>query len=113
MRKPILFAIAGLLLASAGAVAQQTVLSAGSWVTGNVPKYSAVSSGQPVVIDSGLPPGSPNVTVVASLPTCDSTTTGQVYVVTDASSPTYGAALTGSSTTVALALCNGSSWRAH
>lgn len=113
MKRPFLIAAVGLLLAATGALAQQTMLNAGSWVTGNVPKYSAVSSGQPVLVDSGLPPGSPNVTVVASLPTCGTPQKGLLYVVTDASSPTYGAALTGSSTTVALALCNGSSWLAH
>lgn len=114
MKRAYLAAIAGILLAAGGALAQSTMLQGGSWTAGNVPKYSANTySGQPLLIDSGLPPGSPNVTVVASLPTCSSGTKGLLYVVTDASSPTYGSALTGGSTTVALALCSGSSWLAH
>lgn len=94
------------------AAAQQVPLQGGSWVAGHVPIYSS-SSSTPVFLDSGLPPGSPNVTVVASLPTCNSAAKGLLYVVTDASSPTYGAALTGGSSTTALALCDGSIWRAH
>lgn len=115
MKKPFLIAAIGLALAIGGGVAwaQSTMTQGGSWTVGNVPKYSGTYSGQPVLIDSGLPPGSPNVTTVSELPTCSSGTVGLLYVVTDASSPTYGAALTGGSTTVALALCNGSGWRAH
>ena len=52
-------------------------------------------------------------TVVASLPTCNAGAKGSLYIVTDASSPTYGATLTGSSTTIALALCDGTNWKAH
>lgn len=52
-------------------------------------------------------------TTVAALPTCNAAAKGSLYVVTDASSPTYGASLTGSSTTIALALCSGSAWVAH
>ncbi len=110
MKTRIALIVAGLLIAG-GALAQSTMLQGGSWTAGNVPKYSANTySGQPLLIDSGLPPGSPNVTVVASLPTCSSGTKGLVYVVTDASSPTWHSVLTGSSTTTTLALCNGSSW---
>jgi hypothetical protein len=114
MRKPIVIAAIGLLLAAGAAFAQSTMLQGGSWTAGNVPKYSANTySGKPLLVDSGLPPGSPNVVEVADLPTCSSGTIGLLYVVTDASSPTYGATLTGGSSTVALALCNGSTWLAH
>jgi hypothetical protein len=51
--------------------------------------------------------------IVSALPACTSTNKGALRVVTDASSPTYGGSLSGSSTTVALALCNGTSWLAH
>lgn len=54
----------------------------------------------------------PPVTVGA-LPTCNSGATGTVYVVSDSSSPTYNASLTGGGSTKALALCNGSAWTAH
>ncbi len=113
MKTRIALIVAGLLIAG-GALAQSAMVQGGSWTAGNVPKYSANTySGQPLLVDSGLPPGSPNVTVVASLPTCSSGTKGLLYVVTDASSPSWGGALTGSSTTTTLALCNGSSWIAH
>lgn len=110
MKTRIILILAAVLIAG-GALAQSTMTQGGSWTAGNVPKYSANTySGQPLLVDSGLPPGSPNVTVVASLPTCSSGTKGLVYVVTDASSPTWGGVLTGSSTTTTIALCNGSSW---
>src|SRR5690242_3583380 len=50
---------------------------------------------------------------VATLPTCNTASKGYVYEVTDASSPTYGGTLTGSSTTLALAVCDGTNWTAH
>lgn len=55
----------------------------------------------------------PPITAVASLPTCNTARKGAVSVVTDASSPTYGGALTGSSSTVTLVMCNGASWVSH
>jgi hypothetical protein len=51
---------------------------------------------------------------VSTLPTCNSSTNKyQFAVVTDATSPTYNGALTGSGSVVTLAWCNGSSWTAH
>lgn len=114
MKRPFVIAALGLLLVATGALAQQVILQGGTtWTTGNVPKYSGTNSGQPVVVDSGLTPGSPLVTVVASLPTCASGNVGQMYVVTDALAPTYGATIAGSGAIVTLALCNGSLWKAH
>ena len=52
-------------------------------------------------------------TTVAALPTCNTAAKGYTYEVTDASSPTYGGTLTGSSTTFALAICDGTNWTAH
>jgi len=99
------------VLAAGTALAQSTMLQANSWTVGHVPKYASQTyGGQPVLIDSGLPPGSPNVTIVASLPSCSSGTKGLLYVVTDALSPTWNATLVGGSTTTVLALCNGSNW---
>lgn len=113
MKRAYFWVIGGLLLAAGAVLAQTVPLQSGNWTAGNVPKYNGFSNGQPVLVDSGLPPGSPNVTEVADLPTCDSPATGLLYVVTDALSPTYGAALTGGGSVVVLALCNGSGWRAH
>jgi hypothetical protein len=52
-------------------------------------------------------------TTVASLPTCNAASKYQISAVSDASSPTYGATLTGGGTTPVLAVCNGSNWTAH
>jgi hypothetical protein len=52
-------------------------------------------------------------TTVSALPTCNTAAKGDVYVVTDATAPTYGGTLTGGSTVVALALCTGSAWTAQ
>lgn len=53
------------------------------------------------------------VTTVAGLPGCGSSTRGYMYVVTDASSPTYNGAVTGGGTTTIPVLCNATSWTAH
>ena len=50
------------------------------------------------------------VTTVGGLPSCTSGRRGARAVVTDASSPTFLGTLTGSSSTVTGALCNGSNW---
>jgi hypothetical protein len=50
---------------------------------------------------------------VSGLPSCTSGLAGSVAYVTDASSPTYNATLTGGSSTKTLAMCNGSNWTAH
>jgi hypothetical protein len=50
---------------------------------------------------------------VSGLPTCNASSKGQLAYVTDASAPTFNATLTGGSTTVALAFCNGTAWTAH
>lgn len=53
------------------------------------------------------------VATATTVPTCNTARKGALVVVTDASSPTYGGTYTGSSTTVALMLCNGSAWLTH
>lgn len=105
----------GAVLAFTGAaLAQQTMLIGGSWTTNHVPVFGAQNvNGNPLLLDSGLTAGSSPTTIVASLPTCSSANKGQLYTVTDASSPTYGTTLTGGSTTTALALCTGAVWSAH
>lgn len=50
---------------------------------------------------------------VAGLPTCDSSITGQIRYVSDASAPTWNAPLSGSGAVRVLALCNGTDWTAH
>jgi hypothetical protein len=52
-------------------------------------------------------------TIVSSLPVCNANMAGREYMVTDASSPTYNGSLTGSSSTVTIALCNSTAWVAH
>ena len=50
------------------------------------------------------------ITTVAALPTCNTGAKGELYEVTDASSPTWHGTLTGGSTTFSGAMCNGSDW---
>ena len=44
---------------------------------------------------------------------CSSTTAGAIAYVTDATSPSWNATLTGGGSTHTLAMCNGSNWTAH
>jgi hypothetical protein len=50
---------------------------------------------------------------VASLPACNSTTSGDIAAVTDATAPTYNGALTGGGTVHVPVFCNGTSWTSH
>lgn len=50
---------------------------------------------------------------VSALPTCNAGANGYAEVVTDATSPTYNATLTGGGSVTAIALCNGTNWTAH
>lgn len=50
---------------------------------------------------------------VGTLPTCNAGSSGELAYVTDATSPTYNATITGGGTIPALALCNGTNWTAH
>jgi hypothetical protein len=58
-------------------------------------------------------PVQPPSSTVAALPSCAAGQAGAIAYVTDANAPTYNGALTGGSTTKALAMCNGSAWVAH
>ena len=51
-------------------------------------------------------------TTVALLPAAASNA-GKLYVVSDATAPTYGATLVGGGAVYALALSDGSNWKAH
>lgn len=50
---------------------------------------------------------------VATLPACTSTIKGQMAAVSDATTPTYNAALTGSGAVIVPVFCNGSAWSSH
>lgn len=50
---------------------------------------------------------------VAALPTCNAAADGQVRYVSDASAPSWGAAVTGGGSTKTLVLCNATSWTAR
>jgi len=54
-----------------------------------------------------------NPGTVGALPTCSSGRKGALFEVMDANSPTWNGALSGGGTSVVLALCDGSVWRAH
>lgn len=50
---------------------------------------------------------------VATLPTCNASSKALLLVVTDATSPTYNASLTGGGAVTLPVLCNGSAWTSH
>ena len=52
-------------------------------------------------------------TTVGSLPACNSGSEGYLYMVSDASGPTYNGTLTGGGSSRVLALCNSNIWKAH
>jgi hypothetical protein len=55
----------------------------------------------------------PGVTVVGSLPTCNSGATGTQGAVTDALAPTFLTTVTGGSSTFTPVVCNGTNWVAY
>jgi hypothetical protein len=54
-----------------------------------------------------------NPYTVATLPTCNSGSKGEIALVSDASAPVYTNTLAGGGAVEALALCNGTNWTAH
>lgn len=52
-------------------------------------------------------------TVFASLPTCNAGAAGTMRMITDSSTLTYAATVTGGGVNIILALCNGTNWTAH
>jgi hypothetical protein len=59
--------------------------------------------------------GSPRVPsyTIANLPTCNAANAGLQAYVTNATSPTYNAALTAGGAVVVPVFCNGSAWTSH
>lgn len=53
------------------------------------------------------------VTTVGSLPGCGAGQKGEIYAVSDATAPTYNAALTGGGAVSVPVYCNGSAWTSH
>lgn len=84
--------------------------AAGSGTNGVINLQDSTTAKQIIVAASG-----PQflVTTVGALPSCVAGIAGTIRVVSDALTPAYGVALTGGSSTYALALCNGSAWLAH
>lgn len=72
---------------------------------------ASLTAGQVVITTDG--PVQLKAYLVGGLPTCNGGAAGELAYVTDANAPTYNSILTGSSTTKALALCNGTNWVAH
>jgi hypothetical protein len=52
-------------------------------------------------------------TTVGALPACNAGSKFQSYVVSDANAPTYNATLAGGGAVVAVAVCDGLTWKAH
>jgi len=67
------------------------------------------------VISNSVSTGSTALTAytVSTLPTCNSSTNGALYYITDATAPTYNGTLTGGGSVRTLALCNNTAWTAH
>jgi hypothetical protein len=53
------------------------------------------------------------IAAVASLPTCNSSSKGMLYAVSDATSPTYNGTLTGGGAVSVPVYCNGTAWTSH
>jgi hypothetical protein len=51
--------------------------------------------------------------IFSALPACASGTEGTLAAVTDSTTATYGATITGSGTNHVLAYCNGTNWTVH
>jgi hypothetical protein len=58
-----------------------------------------------------LPPAT-TVAGLSAIP-CTAAATGQLRVVSDATTPAYNGALTGGGAVVVIAFCNGTAWLAH
>lgn len=111
-----------LRITSAGASNVNQIRATGS-VTGSNPSIAA--GGSDGTLDLALSGKGASGAVLASdglrlptatvstLPTCNTAYKGVLYYVTDASSPTYNATLSGGSSTITLAFCNGTNWTAH
>lgn len=54
-----------------------------------------------------------NPRTVSTLPTCNATTQYHWAVVTDATTPTYNGALTGSGAVIVPVFCDGTAWKSH
>jgi hypothetical protein len=50
---------------------------------------------------------------VATLPTCNAAAKGAQAMVSDATSPTYNASLTGGGAVAITVMCDGSAWKSH
>ncbi len=66
---------------------------------------------RPLTINRVLP--KPPAYTVANLPTCNSTYQDSVAIATDATSPTYGGALTGGGSKRTPVYCDGAAWTSH
>jgi len=81
-----------------------------SGIAFNSPGFQIDNAGNEIVKTTKL-----NLFTEATLPTCNSSTTGMLAIVTDlASAPTYNTAIgTGGGSNVTLALCRNSAWTSH
>lgn len=116
MKKWLIGSALALVALGGVAVAQVDVFRLYTSLTGNeVVNDMANPTGAQFTTKVLVTQGLANIaqTTVAALPTCNSASKGYLYEVTDASSPTFGGTLTGSSTTFTLAACNGTNWVAQ
>jgi hypothetical protein len=98
-------------LTAGATVGWSTTLSASdTWYVAILGVFDATSAGTVVFNQAGF---SPIISTVSTLPVCNAGLKGTTAMVSDATSPTYNAALTGGGTVSVPVYCNGSNWSAH
>ena len=92
-----------------------TTITADAPIDYNVTNDGAVTITKPVIINTGGPVNSAQLgsNVFSALPACTSGAEGTLAPVTDSTTATYGATITGGGTNYVLAFCNGSTWAVH
>jgi hypothetical protein len=86
----------------------------GSTILGNDNgNYVTVNNGTLVTLSAGVGMQLAPTVTVASLPTCNTAEKGTLLEVSDATAPTYNAALTGGGAVIVPVFCNGTSWVSH
>jgi hypothetical protein len=86
----------------------------------SLPAVAQVTTPSPQTVTSGstgstIVVGQQSIAyTVATLPTCNANTKGiDNFYVTDATTPTYNAALTGGGAVIVPVFCNGTAWTSH
>lgn len=96
------------VLMALGLLATGSVHAQGLGVVNPPANWPALSSGVAAQVTSGV--FKLQTYTVSTLPSCAAGTKGGLAYVTDATTPTQGATLSGSGAVVTLAFCDGTNW---